>query len=211
MPIIKRYPNRKLYDTEAKQYITLEGVSELIRRGEDVRVIDHSSGEDLTTLTLTQIILEEEKRQSGFLPHAVLSSLVRAGGETVGGMQRALASSLGWWSQFDEEVRIRLESLVEQGELTKDESANIFRKIVAAGEVLRETAVSGSRRNIEELLKQRGIPSKTELDKLNTQLDELAQKIEALEKSQKQAKPKKAAPKQPKKSAPTADVPTDTE
>jgi polyhydroxyalkanoate synthesis repressor PhaR len=57
MPLIKRYPNRKLYDTEAKSYITLEGVAALIRNGEDVQVIDHESGEDLTTLTLTQIIL----------------------------------------------------------------------------------------------------------------------------------------------------------
>lgn len=207
MPVIKRYPNRKLYDTEAKQYITLEGVADLIRRGEDVQVIDHNSGEDLTTLTLTQIILEEEKRQSGFLPRSVLSSLVKAGGETVGGMQRVLASSLGWWSQFDEEVKIRLDSLVEQGELTKEDSAKIFRKIVAAGEVLRETAVTGSRHNLEEILKQRGVPSKVELEKLNLQLDELAEKIDAFEKARNQEQPPKAVVKRTKKSTATHKTP----
>ena len=53
MPLIKRYPNRKLYDTEAKQYVTLEQIAELIRSGKDVQVIDHESGEDLTALTLS--------------------------------------------------------------------------------------------------------------------------------------------------------------
>lgn len=63
MAIIKRYPNRKLYDTEAKKYITLDGIAELIRDGQEVQVMDHSTGEDLTTLTLTQIIFEQEKEK----------------------------------------------------------------------------------------------------------------------------------------------------
>ncbi len=195
MPTIKRYPNRKLYDTEAKQYITLEGVAELIRRGEDVRVVDHNSGEDLTTLTLTQIILEEEKRQSGFLPRSVLSSLVRAGGETVGSVQRTLAASLGWWSQFDEEVKFRLDSLVEQGELTTEDAGNIFRKMVAAGDVLRENALSTSKHGMEQILKQRGVPNRDEVERLNSQLDALAIKIDALEKARAQSQPKKTAAK----------------
>ena len=48
MIIVKRYPNRKLYNTSAKQYITLEGVAQLIRDGEEVQIVDHATGEDLT-------------------------------------------------------------------------------------------------------------------------------------------------------------------
>ena len=81
MRLIKRYPNRKLYDTEDKMYVTLNGIAELIRDGHDVQVVDHTSGEDLTAVTLTQIIFEQEKRQSGFLPRSVLTGLVQAGGE----------------------------------------------------------------------------------------------------------------------------------
>ncbi len=62
MPLIKRYPNRKLYDTEAKRYVTLENITEMIQKGEEVQVVDYESGEDLTNLTLTQIILEQEKK-----------------------------------------------------------------------------------------------------------------------------------------------------
>ena len=68
MPVIKRYPNRKLYDTESKRYITLDGIARLIRKGEEVQVIDHTTDEDLTAVTLTQIIFEQEKKKGGFLP-----------------------------------------------------------------------------------------------------------------------------------------------
>lgn len=83
MPVIKRYPNRKLYDTEAKTYVTLDEITEMIRAGRDVHVIDHETGDDLTTLTLSQIILEQEKKKSGFLPRSLLTSLIRTGGDTL--------------------------------------------------------------------------------------------------------------------------------
>ncbi len=80
MSVIKRYPNRKLYNTSSKQYITLEGIADMIRNGEEVQILDHNTGEDLTALTLTQIIFEQEKKQGGFLPRSVLTGLVQAGG-----------------------------------------------------------------------------------------------------------------------------------
>ena len=66
MPQIKRYPNRKLYDTEAKRYVTLDELAGLIQAGADIQVIDHESGEDLTNVTLTQVVLEQQKKSSGF-------------------------------------------------------------------------------------------------------------------------------------------------
>ena len=65
MPIIKRYPNRKLYDTEAKRYVTLETITQMIHEGQEVQVVDHETGEDLTNLTLSQIIFEQEKKGGG--------------------------------------------------------------------------------------------------------------------------------------------------
>lgn len=60
--LIKKYANRKLYDTEASRYITLEGISELVRKGHDIEVVDRDSGRDLTSLVLSQIVTSEEKR-----------------------------------------------------------------------------------------------------------------------------------------------------
>lgn len=79
--IIKRYGNRKLYDTRESRYITLEEIAGFVRDGEDVTVIDNESGGDLTTVAFAQIILEEERRKGGSLPVVVLRDLIRSEGE----------------------------------------------------------------------------------------------------------------------------------
>lgn len=60
--VIKKYANRKLYDTQTSRYITLDGISELVRAGHDIEVTDRESGRDLTPLILSQIVMSEEKR-----------------------------------------------------------------------------------------------------------------------------------------------------
>ncbi len=80
MVTIRRYRNnRKLYDTARSQYVTLDDVAELIRRGESVRVVDSASGEDLTAATLAQILFESERVRSTLSP-ALLADLIRRGG-----------------------------------------------------------------------------------------------------------------------------------
>lgn len=81
--IIKRYQNRKLYDTENSTYVTLDDISQIIRRGEDVRVIDNKTKEDLTSVTLTQIIFEEEKRNKSNLPLTALRKIIQGGGDAI--------------------------------------------------------------------------------------------------------------------------------
>jgi polyhydroxyalkanoate synthesis regulator phasin len=60
--IIKKYANRKLYDTRTSSYITLEGIAALVRDGHEIKVMDRETGQDLTQVTLSQIVLSEEKR-----------------------------------------------------------------------------------------------------------------------------------------------------
>lgn len=85
--VIKKYSNRRLYTTDESRYVTLEELAEKIRRGRDVRVVDASTGDDLTQATLTQIILES--RGAGrLLPVPLLLQLVRMGDD-------ALAEFLG--------------------------------------------------------------------------------------------------------------------
>jgi polyhydroxyalkanoate synthesis repressor PhaR len=81
--LIKRYGNRKLYDTHASRYVTLDGIADLVRRGEDLRIVDNDSGEDLTAVTFAQIIFEQEKRKNGVLGLPVLRRLIERGGEAV--------------------------------------------------------------------------------------------------------------------------------
>ena len=65
--VIKRYANRKLYDTQHSRYVTLEQISDMIREGDDVQIIDNKTKEDLTSVTLAQIIFEEEKKQKSWV------------------------------------------------------------------------------------------------------------------------------------------------
>ncbi len=77
--VIKRYESRKLYDTEESRYVSLEDISQWVRDGQEVRVVDNASGEDVSSQILTQIILDEGKRGTSFLPSELLHELVRAG------------------------------------------------------------------------------------------------------------------------------------
>ncbi len=76
--VIKKYGNRRLYDTSGSRYINLEDIATLIRNGTDVKVVDAKTGEDLTRLTLTQIIVEDAKAQPQGLPVEFLRQLIMA-------------------------------------------------------------------------------------------------------------------------------------
>ena len=76
--VIKKYANRRLYDTSNSRYINLEDIAALVRNGKDVQVVDAASGEDLTRVTLTQIIVEDAKGQPAGLPLELLRQLIVA-------------------------------------------------------------------------------------------------------------------------------------
>jgi polyhydroxyalkanoate synthesis repressor PhaR len=177
MPLtIKRYPNRKLYDTEAKQYITLEGVADLIRKGEEVHVVDYASGEDLTALTLSQIIFEQEKKPGGFLPRTLLAGLVQAGEETLETLGKALSSPREFWRQVDEEITRRVETLVNSNEIAREEGARLLEKLIALGKGTLGAPLN-LEADIEKALTERGVPSREEIDRLKEQLDALLNSI----------------------------------
>lgn len=79
MKTIKRYANRKLYDTETSSYVTLEQIAAMVRQGVEFRIVDNRSKRDITSLTLAQILCEEEKRASSRLTLPALRSLIRSG------------------------------------------------------------------------------------------------------------------------------------
>lgn len=129
MPVIKRYANRKLYDTDAKRYVTLDDLAAFIRAGDDVRVVDHVTGEDLTSVTLMQVIFEEEKKIGGLLPQVMLTRLIRAGGSTVNTLRSRL-SFLDPFQMVDEEIRKRVLALVEKGTLDEAEGQRMIDLLV---------------------------------------------------------------------------------
>lgn len=92
--LIKKYSNRKLYDPSRSRYITLEEIAGLIRQGKQVKVVDTTSHEDLTAVTLAQIILEGEKKHKNLVPVSFLHQLIQYGESFQHLFQRGVSSSL---------------------------------------------------------------------------------------------------------------------
>lgn len=177
MLTIKRYSNRKFYDTEAKQYITLEGIAERIRRGQDVQVIDHTSGEDLTTLVLTQIILEQERKGAGAVPRTILTGLVQAGEITLSRMRQTLVNPIDRLRQIDEEIERRIETLVRRGELAEEEALSLRQKLLEPDQAVL-APVDLVDETLHRLLEEGDLPSRRDLQALAEQIDRLAAQLE---------------------------------
>jgi polyhydroxyalkanoate synthesis repressor PhaR len=180
MIFIKRYPNRKLYNTQEKQYVTLDGIAELIKQGEEVQITDHLTGEDLTAVTLTQIIFEQEKKEGGFLPRSVLTGLIQSGGQTLTGLRRTLASPLELFQHVNAEIEKRIQALISSGELDQEEGEALRVKLISVGPQKRDVPLP-SDQELEQILTRRGVPSQADLESLNERLDELVAKLETFE------------------------------
>lgn len=99
--LIKKYANRKLYDTRTSRYITLEGIAQLVRDGHEIKVVDRDNGHDLTQVTLSQIVLSEEKRGP--------ARLVDAGGDALHDRGQALLDYVRKTLNVPAELRSRVE------------------------------------------------------------------------------------------------------
>ncbi len=199
MPIIKRYPNRKLYDTAAKQYISLEGVADLVRAGAEVQVLDHTTGDDVTALVLMQVIVEQEKKQGGFVPQTVVAGLVQAGGDTLATLRRALNMPLDLVRQVDEEIERRVQALVGAGELHEEEGLRLREKLLALGQ--RATQAWPDELKLKRFLADHALPSRAELQSLTEQVAALEAELDKLAQEQKPA----AAPRPRRGRGPAAE------
>jgi polyhydroxyalkanoate synthesis repressor PhaR len=189
--IIKRYTNRKLYDTVESRYVTLDEIAQMIKGGAEVKIIDNRTKEDLTSVTLAQIIFEEEKKRSQ-MPLGVLREIIRHGGEAVAGFyQEKVQNRL---SQSLEDVRTRTETLRENIEqrvrgvtqLLRREGSegekNPVKDVLAAGQSAVEELRSKVDQSVKQALDAIGSPSAiaAEIDKLRAKLDALEKKIDQM-------------------------------
>ena len=161
--VIKRYQNRKLYDTRNSTYVTLEDIRNMIKRGDDIRVIDNKSKEDLTSITLTQIIFEEQKKNNSILPLFALKNIIRDGGGTI----RELLSKTG-----------------QSIHHAKEGAENIYGKIAEADEnILKDVIVKTQSlsKNIEGKIKAT-VDSISHVNQLQSEVKKLRPRILYLEK-----------------------------
>lgn len=158
--LIKRYDSRKLYDTEESRYVSLEELAGWIRDGQELRVIDNGSSEDVTSQTLTQVILDQGKRGSGLPPSELLHEMIRQGSRIVAsgveqlqhGVGRVLNASMERFGpvraarEETERLRQRLEELeVSLGRLEHQEHVRRESAAAAADETSVATSATTTR------------------------------------------------------------------
>ena len=169
MTTIKRYSNRKLYNTDTYQYVTLEEIAGILKADGDVRVIDHRTGADLTTLTLLQVVLEQERQIGGLLPAVLLKRIMQNGDPKIHMVKESLQSIWKSHRQDDDEIEKRLQTLVSSEQISYEEAEHIRALLI-------ELAPAGNSDN------ESSVDNGYELaiDQLHQELDSLRQELQAL-------------------------------
>ncbi len=124
--VIKRYSNRKLYDTQESRYVTLEEISALIKAGQEVKIVDNRTGDDLTEVTLAQILYEEQKRQTTRMPLSALKEILRTSGATISEfIQKRVREPV---QSLREGAERKVDELVRRSESSVEEKARSVRE-----------------------------------------------------------------------------------
>ncbi|MHB8879743.1 MAG: polyhydroxyalkanoate synthesis regulator DNA-binding domain-containing protein [Myxococcaceae bacterium] len=178
--IIKRYTNRKLYDTVESRYVTLDEIAEMIKQGVEVKIVDNRSKEDLTSVTLAQIIFEEEKKKNQ-MPLAVLREIIRRPSEALTGfIQKEVTPRV---ASIREEAESRLDRLLRRDETKKDETSPAAPEGSPAAELLKSSqrTLEDWQRKMDERVKLVVESVAGNLPALGRDLQVLLQRLESLE------------------------------
>lgn len=171
MHIIKKYANRKLYHTNQKQYITLDGIAKLVQDGEAVQVLDNETGEEITPSILAQVVLQARGRTTPQIPTQLLTGLIQIGGDTLANLRRSFFASVGGGDMVDAAIERRVERLVAEGAISAEEGRRWRTHL------LRSEFSEGAG---EDLNTAADVPSRTDMAKLHGQVDALSAIVDQL-------------------------------
>lgn len=182
MPLIKYYENRKLYDTTERKYVTLDRIAEMIRDGQTCQVIDNKTGMDITTHTLIQIIMEQEKKEESCLPQSILEVLVHCSHHSMQAVSNKLPSLTKKIEQIGEDLNFKIHNLINNGEIAESTGRKLLDQVHAH---LQDISIRNwlNDQMISDTLHNLGIPSRQEFLALSAQVDALNKKI-ALQKEE---------------------------
>ena len=167
--IIKKYANRRLYDTESSAYITLERLAQMVRQKKQFKVVDAKSGEDITRSVLAQIIMEEESRGATMLPVNFLRQLISMYGDSMQSVvPHYLEASLDALQRNQSQFREAMAGAF---------ATNPFAEIARRNMEMFTAAASGRKPAAE---KPAGDDTRAELAALRAQLQEMQNKLDKL-------------------------------
>ena len=183
--VIKKYANRRLYNTAKSSYVTLDDLAEMVREGQDFGVFDAKSGEDITRSVLTQIIVEEEGKDQNMLPTGFLRELIRLYGDPLQGVVPGyLDAAMQAFNQNQAEIRKTFGADVAITNLEQMTRANMeffessMRMFSPFGSDPTGAAEKPTKQAKPEEAPKRG----DDLDALQTQLREMQAQLEKLSK-----------------------------
>ncbi|NJK80227.1 MAG: pesticidal protein Cry15Aa [Chloroflexaceae bacterium] len=180
MQVIKKYANRKLYDTTRKQYITLDGIAQLVRVGEPVKVLDNETGEDITASILSQIIVQTTERDQSSLPTTLLASLIQLGSGAFAHLRSRIFAAINERHLLATLLESHLERLMRQGTLSTYEAHYVRRLLFPDTQSdLPETpdAVHDQPHTAEQ---DNGVPRRSDILLLQAQIEALSVAVEQL-------------------------------
>jgi polyhydroxyalkanoate synthesis repressor PhaR len=178
--VIKRYANRKLYDTENSHYVGLLDILKLVREGEDIEVVDSRTGEDLTSVTLAQAMTEEEKSGGSKLPLDVLKELIKRGSESLDEIMRVSRLARKGAVQMAEESASKYyEKLVDRGEMSEDEARGFLRKLSSSVTKQRRLLEGRIDARVKAYVKAMDLPSRSDFGEIAEKVDSIVDKLDA--------------------------------
>lgn len=200
MHTIKKYTNRKMYDTHDKRYVTMAQLSELIKQGEEVMVIDNRTGEDITTAIISQLIGRDNKEKDKAVSSQLLMQLLRKGGGTLTDYAKKYMSLWqGAFNMAEDEVSQLVNRLVKNKEISMSEAGKLKKEIMGYTSSLKSWISDRIDKRVGEDLQSMNLATNDHLKALSDKVDVLSKKVRQLEKVQAAAeqKPrkKKAAPR----------------
>lgn len=185
MRVIKRYPNRKLYDTSARQYVTLQAIRDLVGQGEVVQVVDSRTGRDVTKGALSKIVLEKEMENGGGLPTSFLTDMIKRSGRTVMGyLKKSWEAGKEAATWAEDEVGGSLKGLVKLGKLSISEAENVRNDIVgkvnARWAEQQKMIESGIRTGLEKAMHSINLPTRQDLDDVRSRLSKMEARLDSI-------------------------------
>jgi len=187
MHLIKKYSNRKLYDTKDKRYLTMDQLAELIKSGEEVSVMDNETGDDLTSSIVSQLLARENSAVEKAVPSRVLMQMLRKGRGTLFGYGKKYVSL--WQSALTlskDEIEKLVNNLVNSKEISESEAKNLKNEILGFANNLKSWIIENIDQGVSEGLQRMNLSSKDQVNDLTRRVDALAQKVSELEKQKKQ-------------------------
>jgi polyhydroxyalkanoate synthesis repressor PhaR len=183
--LIKKYANRKMYDTKDKRYISKKALAELIRDGAAVQIIDHPTGKDITAEVVSQLLGDEGGAAHRKVPANVLMEFLRKGSEAFSDFARRNAHL--WQNAVhmaEDEVDRLVGRMVRNRELTRKEGARLKQQILSHSENLRRWVGERVDKGFAEVQTKMNLATREEVEKLNKKLKAMEKKLAAFEKAQ---------------------------